>query len=139
MSNNRENPSPPQPIQTEVFEIARKFIEMQNNEQQVRLQEIQATSKDHDNQKEIALASINAQKEDRKESRETYQAESTKNKMFIFAVVLVLAILAVVLIQLGYASLAEEIIKYALAAVLGAFGGYGYAIRTISTMRNQED
>ena len=134
MSNDMEKPDGGYSAESiRIFEgAAREFIEVQKKELEVRLQEIQAKSRDLDNQKEIALTAINAQKEDRKESRETYQAESTKTKIFTLLLILLLVILTpLALVWLGQSAFAEEYIKYILAIGFSAFGGYGFAIKAM--------
>lgn len=119
-----------------IFEVVGEFIKFQEKELEVRQQEIQVKSRDLDNQKEIALAAIKAQKEDRKESRETYQAESTKGKIFAFSIISLLVVLTpLALVWLGQKTFAEEYIKYILAIGFSAFGGYGFAIKS---MRNED-
>ena len=125
MSNNEEKPTGT--LSADSIRIAERLIENQNKELEVRQQEIQIKSKNVDNQKEVALSAIQAKKYDRQESRKTYERESTKTKVFILVIVIALALFSLILVWLEYASLAEEIIKYALTATLGAFGGYGYA------------
>lgn len=125
MSNNEEKEAGK--LSADSVRIAERLIETQNKELEVRQQEVQVKSRDVDNQKELALSAIQAKKYDRQESRKTYERESTKTKVFVLAVIIVLAVFSLVLVWLEYVSLAEEIIKYALTATLGAFGGYGYA------------
>ncbi len=119
MSNNEEKVTGS--LSADSVRIAEHLIETQNKELEVRQQEVQVKSKDVDNQKELALSAIQAKKYDRQESRKTYERE------FVLVIIIVLALFSLVLVWLEYVSLAEEIIKYALTATLGAFGGYGYA------------
>lgn len=135
MSNGEEKSSGLLPHETAEVELIKDFIGLRKQELEIRKHRDEVRAKDQDNQKEVALASIEAQRKDRQEIRNASQSESTKAKWFVIAlvVILILAIFSGFLVWLGHVSLAEKIITYLLAAVLGAAGGYGYAVKTIGT------
>ena len=133
MSNGKEKPGDLLPHEKAEVELIKDFIGLRKQELEVRQHRTEVRAKHQDNQKEVALASIEAQRKDRQEIRNASQSESTKTKWFVIALVVILAVFSGFLVWLGYVSLAEKIITYLLAAVLGVAGGYGYAIKTIGT------
>ncbi len=106
-------------------ETVRHMLSVQRSEIDVRRSEIQARAADLDNQKEVALASLQAEKEDRAGQRETVERESTKTKRFIVSLVMMLLIFIGTLAWLGHADAIFGILNEALKYALGGLGGVG--------------
>lgn len=119
-------------------EMFEKFLAVQKQELDVRLQEIKLADSDQDNQKEIALASLEAQKDDRQASRVTYGKESTKTKIFAGLVLFGLGWFILELIKNNQADMALELVKMIGFTILGGFGGYGLAKRHENRQNNEE-
>lgn len=130
-----DKPKPPASQDSPDYELIKEFIAVRNKELDVRKSRIEERVNFQDNMKEVALASIEAQRKDRQESRDASKSESTKNKTFVVVLVLILGVFSGFLVWQGYTSLAEKIITYLLAVLLGAFGGYGYAIKVTGSMQ----
>ena len=110
MSNGEEKSGGLLPHEKAEVELIRDFIGLRKQELEVRKHRDEVRAKHQDNQKEIALASIEAQRKDRQEIRNASQSESTKTKWFVIALVGILAIFSGLLVWLGHVSLAEKII-----------------------------
>lgn len=121
-TNNSGDDSPDLPES-----VIKEFIDVQKSELQVRIAETQVNAQDITNQKEIALKSIDAQAVDRRETRQTYQKESTKEKWFALGILLLLCSFFILLVSMNHAEMAQKIIEVVIYAILGAFGGYGWA------------
>ncbi len=116
---------------TNEADVANKFLELQSKELDVRIKEAECGADDLQNQKEIALASIQAQVQDRSDGRQTISQESTKSKIFIFVVLVVVCIFILALVFLEQSEMAQKIIEIVVTGILGAFGGYGFAIQVL--------
>ena len=84
--------------------------------------------------KEVAIASIAAQKEDRQESRKISQLESKNNRIFILIIVAIFVGFLVFAILQNHIDLAKQIATYSFTVIISAFGGYGYAIKRMGSM-----
>ena len=118
-------------------DVISEILDVQTKELEVRELEVQANAHESANNKEIALASIHAQKEDRKETRFTYERESTKNKLFAGAVLLVVILFVGFLIIYGEKDFAKNLVDSLLKIGVGFVGGYGIAYKVKS--KNQKN
>ena len=123
-------------------------IEFIRADLQLRAADFGARQEELANQKEIALASIETQSKDREQSRETYERESVRKKVFLILclikVFLILCLIVVMgfmgyVIEQGYAenifSLLGELFKYGLAFL----GGSGLTVIYYSTLNNNSE
>ncbi len=136
MSSSTQESNNENSAESSNLEVAREFLRLQNKDLEIRQQEIQAKSKDFDNQKEIALAAIDAQKEDRRETREIYKSVSKTNKITAIILAALLVVLIILLSFLGYPSLAEKAIIYIIGLASGGGVTYGYVIRAMNNTQN---
>lgn len=109
------------------IEVTNKFLEIQSKELDVRVKEAEVSASDLQNQKEIALASIEAQSRDREDGRRVIGQESTKSKVFAIVALCVVCVFIITLVVQGQAGMAQKLLEIAFTGGLGAFGGYGYA------------
>jgi hypothetical protein len=135
MTGDEKHPliQPSSPANAE--EIVERFIEVQFKEVNVREQELELKRQQDSNQYSYALASLDAQRTDRKEMREHQQGLF---KVLVLAVVLVVGIIAGIIITAiltGNAALAGEIFKAIAYVLTGVFGRYGLG-RVRSKKRN---
>ncbi|MGR3914584.1 MAG: hypothetical protein OD918_08710 [Gammaproteobacteria bacterium] len=114
-----------------------KALDAYEKEVQNRRDEILFRKADSQNQKEISVRSIDAHLEDRQRARVFGGKESSKHKIFIGVIVTASMAFISVLIMQGQTRLAEMLVSLAGGAVLGAFGGYGYAMQKSVRGRNQ--
>lgn len=120
-------------------QLVDKYLELAIREVEVRQTEILVRRDDLQNQKEIALRSIDAQAKDFEQNRETFGKESSKHKWFsAFMLVAVMAFVLLLVFQ-GETQFAERLISLLGGAILGAFGGYGYAMKKANPMQNNLD
>lgn len=120
-------------------EIITEFISLQKAELTVKKDEVAARSAELNNQKEIALVSIDAQKHDREQQRETSERESLRNKLFSVSVLLTILVFIGFLVIKGYAEdvfvLLGELLKYGLAFL----GGSGLTIVYFNKKSKEND
>ena len=114
-------------------------IELIRADLQLRAADFGARQEELANQKEIALASIETQSKDREQSRETYERESVRKKVFlILCLIGVMGFMGYVIEQ-GYAenifSLLGELFKYGLAFLSGS----GLTVISYSTLNNNSE
>ncbi len=109
------------------YEDMKEFVALRNKELDIQKSRIEARANSHNEMKQIALADIDDQRKDRQKSRNLFQAESTRNKIFIVVLVLILVAFSISLVWLGQGPLTEKAISYLMFLVAGVFGGYGYA------------
>ena len=99
-------------------------IELIRADLQLRAADFGARQEELANQKEIALASIETQSKDREQSRETYERESVRKKVFLILCLIVVMGFMGYVIEQGYAenilSLLGELFKYGLAFLGGS-------------------
>lgn len=114
-------------------------IELIRADLQLRAADFGARQEELANQKEIALASIETQSKDREQSRETYERESVRKKVFLILCLIVVMGFMGYVIEQGYAenifSLLGELFKYALAFL----GGSGLTVIYYSTLNNNSE
>lgn len=107
-------------------ELIKDFIDLQKKEIEVRKNEVDFRGKDADNQKEVALRSIEAQESDLKDARRHRRDHSIITKLFIGFVILIVIALIVYLIEKGKDVLAIEILKIIGTAIIAFGGGFFY-------------
>ena len=118
-------------------EVVKEMIAVQAKELDVRLKEVGVETENLQNQKEVALASIEAQVQDRIDDRRMSSWESTKSKYFIVAVLFILCFFILILVAQGQAAMAQKLFEIAAAGGLGWLGGYGYA--RMKFLNNESD
>jgi hypothetical protein len=107
-------------------DIVKRFLEIQQQEILVRQNELLIRGKDIDNQKDIALKSIEAQQQDLKDDRVHKRRSSIIVKIFVLLLTLVTVALIVYLIEKGKDTMAVEILKIVGVALISFGGGYFY-------------
>jgi len=114
-----------------------KLLDVYEKEIQNRRDEILFRKSDSQNQKEISLRAIDAQLEDRRHTRALDGRESSKHKIFIGIIVFASMAFISALIEQGQTRLAEMLVPLIGGALLGAFGGYGYAMQKSEREKNR--
>ncbi len=104
-----------------------KFFEVQDKELDFRFKELEYQYNDLQSNKEVILATINAEKEDRQDDRRFEEGESTKKYYSLIAILIIICIFIVILIYQGQATMVEKIVEIFVTAGLGAIAGYGFA------------
>lgn len=107
-------------------DIVKRFLEIQQQEILVRQGELTIKGKDIDNQKDIALKSIDAQQQDLKDDRIHKRRSSIIVKIFVLVLILIIIALIVYLIEKGKDAIAIEILKIIGVALISFGGGYFY-------------
>jgi sorbitol-specific phosphotransferase system component IIBC len=102
-----------------LIKLGQEFISLQGREIEVKKTEIEAN-------KEIAIASIEAQKEVAGHDRKHEGGQETRRYIFVFAIVLVVVGATLALVFNNAKDLVIEIIKTLLTFAAGAFGGVQY-------------
>lgn len=113
-------------------EVIQQMLSVQGAEIEARRQELDVRAADLDNHKEVALASINAEKEDRAGERETFDKASARNKRFILMLVMMLLLFIAGMVWLGQADAVFDLLKEVMKYVLGGFGGAGLTLVYLS-------
>lgn len=123
-------------VQSKEIEMKGRELALKNEELEVRKQEISSN-------KEIALKSIEAQKEDRKEQANFFNRIEAKKLIFKCLVVIAVVVSLGMFIYSGNAKDAIELAKIGgglLAGYLaGIFKGKFEALKHIAESRNQDD
>jgi len=121
--------------------ITRELVDSRNQEFRIKSREldivdkgIDARQKDLDNQKEIALKTIEAHVKNSEQEQQALTTESTKQKIFIVTVILIVLGFMWLFAQNGHVGVLYEIIK--LVAV--ALGGSGITIIYFMKRRNAD-
>ena len=114
----------------------RSMLVVQQGEQNVRLAEINAQSEHSQNQKEVALQSIEVGANDRAQDRKMYARESTKGKFFIAFLVTIGSAVICFLVVNGEAELIKTLIIEGSKVLLGFVGGAGFAYYNFGRQRN---
>ncbi|MCY4261988.1 MAG: hypothetical protein OXC97_01510 [Candidatus Dadabacteria bacterium] len=115
-------------------QIINRYITLCEQELEVDRRKVDARINEQNNMKEVAIASIAAQKEDRQESRKISQLESKNNRIFILIIVAIFVGFLVFAILQNHIDLAKQIATYSFTVIISAFGGYGYAIKRMGSM-----
>lgn len=111
-------------------DIVRDFLAIQKQEIGVRQNEVAIRGKEIDNQKEIAIKSIEAQGADLKDQRAHSRTASIITKLFVLLLILVTVALIIYLVEKGKDQMAIEIIKIVGIALISFGGGYFYGKST---------
>lgn len=125
------SPSPPTVTTRSGLEPAlfQKLLEVAEREAEVRLEEINVEKQSRADAHEYAKLALNAQVEDRKDTRDHGKSERRDRMYFAGGAILVFATLMIILIQLGQVELAKQIATHLGALIAGVFGGYNYGVR----------
>lgn len=101
-----------------------RFLQLQESELQVRLRESEIRAKEVDSNKEIALASIAAQREDYRDNRDKFNKHLIHR--YVFLSILALLVLGFFAFAIAYDAkeLVESSLKIIGGFLAGGFGGY---------------
>lgn len=105
-------------------EIIEQFIKVQSDEIELRKHELELRKQQDQNGFQFAKESLNAQKEDRREGRDTYLKVSKYLLFTVVAIVFIIAVLLGFAIYMNNAELAIKIVEYFIVFSAGGAGGY---------------
>lgn len=117
-------------------ELIKEFLGNQKQEILARQAEQKVREKELDNSKDVSIASINAQKEDLKDTRKHKIKTSLIDKAFITLVSLFIIGFIIYLLEAGKDSLAIEFMKISGTIVVSFSGGYFYGRARSSRKEN---
>lgn len=122
--------------ENEKLQMVNRFLTMQEKEIDLKRKEVDLSSADLENQKEIALANLDAHVNDR-ECERNFILKQSKNKLIgVLVFFIAISIFLVTLIMLGKDDLAKTLIEDAVKILLGGVAGYGY--KTIKSSKDAE-
>jgi hypothetical protein len=107
-------------------DLIKEFLGIQKQEIMVRQGELKVREKELDNNKDVSIASINAQKDDLKDTRQHKIKTSIIDKAFIGFGFLLIVGFIVYLLETGKDVLAVEFMKIAGTIIVSFGGGYFY-------------
>lgn len=118
----------------ELVEFQKEELQLKYREFDIIADEIRVRAKDLENQKEVAMKTIEAHVKNNEQEQQALTTESTKQKIFIFGLVLVFVVFAGFLVTHGHIGLLERLITGAIFA----FGGSGITIIYFMRKRNSD-
>lgn len=132
MSEHNEMEKP----DSERLQMFDRFLTIQESEIDLKKKEVNLRTSDLDNQKEIALASLEAQLKDRECERNFFLKQFKHKIIGGFVVFFAVAVFLITLIMLKESDLAKTLIEDAVKIILGVVAGYGY--KTIKSSKETE-
>lgn len=109
--------------------LFQKLLQVAEREAEVRLEELSVEKQGRADAHEYAKLALNAQVQDRKDTREHGKSERRDKMYFAGGAIIVFGVLMIILIQLGQVELAKQIATHFGALLAGVFGGYNYGVR----------
>ena len=117
-----------------------KFLENQQKELEIRQQELAIRQVELNNNQAYSLKALEAQKEDRRETRQVYTSV-LKWKIIVSSICFTMILLFCgFAIFMGETHIITEVLKISLPAIISGMGGYYFGKnRGIESERNKDD
>lgn len=117
-------PEAPKNNQEALFSIVQAITESQAKEVEVKRQELEVRSQEIASNERIAIKSIEAQERFHLDGRVQYNKHLIHRYVYVVISLLVVCAFTLIMVTNGGKEVIIEILKMALAAATGAFGGY---------------
>ena len=116
-----------------------KFLDNQAKDLELKNQELMLRKSEIDNNQVYSLKALEAQKEDRRETRQTYESVMKWRLMLFSACFVVILIFCGYAIYMGESQIIMEALKILLPAVATAVGGYCFGkTKAIESEKNKD-
>ena len=120
-------------------EDATTMLAVQKGEQAVRMAEIKAQAEHLQDRKEVALRALELRAKDLDADREIFTKESTKRKIFLVVVIILIFVFAGFLVINGEVELIKTLVIEGGKVLLGFVGGAGFAYYRFGRQRDDDE
>lgn len=101
-----------------------RFIDVQKKEVEVRAQEVQVKAQEVSSNERIALAAIQAKREDNQDGRAQYNKHLIHRYVFVSVLLVAIFVFSGYAINSGAKDIVADLFKMGSSLIIGAIGGY---------------